>query len=72
MLEIIDIILEYDKNNPINNYNRSKDSLSLEWITHNFLYYLFIERDRTTDVDFENNEEDIYNIKTYIKKFFTK
>jgi len=68
MLEIIDIILEYDKKNKIENYDRTKFSLTVEWLVHNFLYYLFIARDRTADVDFENNEENLYNLKTYFKK----
>lgn len=29
-------------------------SLFIEWVAHNFLYYLSYERDRTASVDFDN------------------
>lgn len=63
IFEIIDIILEYDKENPVQDYNRSRKSLINEWLVHNALYYLFIERDRTKSVDFQNTEENIYILK---------
>ena len=35
-------------------FDRSIFSLKMEWICHNFLYKLGIERERTKDVDLDN------------------
>lgn len=64
MAQIIDIILEYNKNNPSNPlWIRSKSSLINEWLAHNGLYMIDFEGkyiSHTEDVDFENNEEKRY------------
>lgn len=35
-------------------FKRSIFSLKMEWICHNFLYFVGIERERTKDVDLDN------------------
>ena len=63
--EITDIILKYEKENP-SSWNRSKESLINEWILHNMGYIFDIKRQRTMNVDFNNNDENKY--KTMILK----
>ncbi|MBR1416967.1 MAG: hypothetical protein IJ572_04040 [Bacilli bacterium] len=57
--KIIAIIEEYEKKNP-SNWNRSTKTMRLEWLVHNILYYFDYETNRTKDVDFENDEEELY------------
>ena len=63
--EILEIINEYEKMHP-SSWNRSINSMRVEWFVHNFLYYLNYEKNRTMDVDF-NSEQEIYS-KKLIKK----
>ena len=58
--DIINIIYEYEKENP-SNWNRSIESMRVEWFVHNFLHTFNYETDRTKDVDFHNDEEDLYD-----------
>ena len=64
--EILEIIAEYEKTYP-SSWNRSINSMRVEWFVHNFLYYLNYEKNRTRDVDFNNSEQEIYS-KKLIKK----
>lgn len=66
---IIEVILNYNKTYPNNNWIRTKYSMKNEWIVHNILYIFNIKRERTKDVDFEYKEENIYNFfKYYLQK----
>ena len=60
--EIIDILLRYEAENP-SRWNRSKNSLQNEWFVHNLLYRLGIETNRTRDVDFDNEDEEVFKTK---------
>ena len=64
--DILCILKDYEENNK-SIHNRSLESMRLEWYIHNLLYDLHIKRSRTKDVDFENNEENIYNSKVLKK-----
>ena len=58
--EIILIMQEYNTKYP-SNWNRTNESLRLEWYVHNLLYNLNYKHDHTTDVDFDNNDEEEFN-----------
>ncbi len=58
--EIIDIMQEYNIRYP-SEWKRTTESLRLEWFVHNFLYGFDYKLDHTTDVDFDNNDEDKFN-----------
>ena len=58
---IIDILLKYEEDNK-SEWNRTKESLLMEWYVHNLLYELGIERGRTRDVDFDNDDENKYSL----------
>lgn len=60
--EILEIVCEYEKNYP-SNWNRSIESMRVEWFMHNIGYFFNYKRDRTTDVDLNNNDEEKYNKK---------
>lgn len=57
--EILEIINEYEKEYP-SSWNRSTNSMRVEWFIHNVLYYLNYNRERTTDVDFNNEDAKVY------------
>lgn len=42
-------------------FNRSMESMRVEWAIHNILYNMGIERNRTKDVDLNNDDEKIYS-----------
>lgn len=64
--EIINIILKYNETYPAKKtWIRSQKSLNNEWIIHNILYYFYLYRDHTKDVDFETNEEKIYSLSLF-------
>ena len=42
-------------------FNRSLESMRIEWTVHNILYNLGIEKDRTNEVDLNNGDEEIYS-----------
>ena len=64
--DIIEIIFEYASLHP-SKWNRTRESMRLEWFVHNFLYQFNYERNRTTDVDFNNNDEEQYKKEFYNK-----
>lgn len=64
--EIINILNNY-KETHNTSWNRSIDSMKLEWYIHNLLYELNYKKERTADVDFANEEENKYNIKVLKK-----
>jgi hypothetical protein len=63
--EILKVLCEYEEKNP-SNWNRSFETMDLEWTTHNILYYLNYGHDHTADVDLDNEDEIIY--KKLIKR----
>lgn len=42
-------------------FNRTLESMRVEWTIHNILYNMGIERNRTKDVDLNNGDENIYS-----------
>ena len=64
--DIISIMQDYNKEFP-SKWDRTIESLSLEWYVHNTLYDINYKHDHTTDVDFDNSDEDYYN-KPFINK----
>ena len=58
--DIIEIIMEYEKRNP-SAWNRTPESMRLEWFVHNFFYNLNYKRNHTDNVDLDNNDEEQYN-----------
>ena len=57
MRQVIDALLDYnDAVESKQPWNRSKDSMTIEWKLHNILYELGLFDSHTIDVDFNNNE----------------
>ena len=54
--EIIYMLLEYEELNPTD-WNRTADSMQLEWDIHNFAYKKGISEKSTRSTDFNNNDE---------------
>ena len=65
---ILCVIEQYERENPTT-WDRSLESMRVEWHAHNFFYGLNFKKSSTEDVDFENNEENLYN-NEIIKKIF--
>lgn len=65
---ILYVIDEYEKEHPTT-WDRSIESMRIEWHAHNFFYKLNFKKSNTADVDFENNEEKFYN-NEIIKRVF--
>ncbi len=64
--EILEIVCEYEKCYP-SKWERSIESMRLEWFMHNVSYYFNYRRDRTMDVDLNNKDEKKYSSKTLRK-----
>ncbi|MBR2828773.1 MAG: hypothetical protein IKE70_06035, partial [Bacilli bacterium] len=64
--DIIDSLLQYEEMNP-SMWDRSRDSMKLEWYMHNISYSLNHKRDSSIDVDFDNKDEEVYNSKILVK-----
>lgn len=62
MFKIINGLIDYEKEYP-SRWDRTADSMFIEWCVHNMCYYLDIEVDRTRDVDLDNDDETLYNKK---------
>ena len=60
--EIIEVLMHYEKENP-SKWCRTKESMRLEWYIHNILHDLNIERDRSSSVDLDNDDEKTYDNK---------
>ena len=60
--EIITSLLMYEEAYP-SNWNRTKNSLMLEWIMHNIMYWLGYNHDHTKDVDLNNADEMVYRLR---------
>ena len=66
--DIIEVIQEYEKKYP-STWNRTKDSMRLEWFLHNIFYDFGYQRNRTTNVDLDNEDEEVYSHKILQKIF---
>ena len=65
---ILYIIDEYEKEYPTA-WDRSIESMRIEWHAHNFFYKLNFKKTNTADVDFETSEENFYN-NEIVKRVF--
>ncbi len=54
VLKIYNAVTNFD-------FDRSLDSMRVEWSIHNLLYNFGIEKNRTRDVDLNNDDEKIYS-----------
>ncbi len=59
MERILNILLEYEKENP-SSWNRSFNSMLNEWQAHNICYQLGYDIDSTMHVDLDNEDESKY------------
>ena len=69
--EVLDVILRYESENP-SDWNRTKKTMKKEWYIHNILYYLNFNRERTKDVDLNNNDEEFYANEDYLSLILAK
>ena len=58
--DIVKALLMYEKKYP-SKWDRSYESMLVEWEVHNYLYSIGYRIDRTTDVDFNNQDERVYD-----------
>lgn len=59
--DIISCLLEYEKMYP-SAWDRSFETMCLEWDIHNILYTIEYEQDRTKSVDLNNDDEYTYSL----------
>lgn len=64
--DILEVISKYEEKNPTK-WDRTIDSMKLEWFLHNLLYILNYATDHSIDVDLNNEDEDYYNNKLLMK-----
>ena len=60
--DIIEILLEYEKMYP-SKWDRTIESMRLEWFVHNLFYDINYKRDHTDNVDLDNDDENKYQNK---------
>lgn len=58
--EILEIMCYYESIDP-SDWNRTIESMRLEWFCHNMGYYLNYQTNRTEQVDLDNKDEEKYN-----------
>ena len=58
--EILEVLCEYEECYP-SPWNRTIESMRLEWLMHNISYFFNHEQKRTQDVDLDNDEEKYYD-----------
>ena len=63
--DILNVLLKYEEEYP-SRWNRTKNSMLIEWIVHNYCYNLTFRRESTQHVDLDNKDEKKYS---YISKF---
>ncbi len=66
--EILEVLCEYESCYP-SPWNRTIESMRLEWLIHNLSYYCDLEVNRTGNVDLDNDEEEYYDIPILNKIF---
>lgn len=59
---VLEVICCYEKENP-SNWNRSIESMRLEWFIHNVCYQFKYKPEHTMDVNLNNADEEKYNNK---------
>lgn len=59
---ILEVLCEYEEENP-SSWDRSIESMRMEWFMHNLGYYFNYRIDHTRDVDLNNNDEKKYDKK---------
>lgn len=65
---IIEVLQEYEKEHP-SNWNRTTETMRLEWFIHNLCYENNYETERAQDVDLNNQDEEVYKSKILRKIF---
>ena len=68
--EILEVLQEYEKMHP-SDWDRTIESMRLEWLMHNLSYSFSYEQNRTADVDLNNADEEYYDYKILQKIFHT-
>ncbi len=58
--EVLEVLLEYEKRDP-SSWDRSLESMQLEWLIHNLSYQVRYEEKRSADVDLNNEDEKYYD-----------
>lgn len=66
--EILEILCRYEECDPTE-WSRSMESMRLEWLLHNWSYYLNHKKNHTYDVDLNNKDEKVYDILILNKIF---
>lgn len=66
-VKILRSLYNYDSEKKHTKWNRSFSTLFFEWIGHNISHTVHYKRDRTADVDFDNEDEDTYKLFTKVK-----
>ena len=64
--EILEVLCIYEELHP-SNWNRTIESMRVEWLMHNLSYFFNYEKPRTIDVDLNNSDEELYNKEIYRK-----
>lgn len=59
---ILEVLCEYEEENP-SSWDRSIESMRMEWFMHNLGYYFNYRVDHTADVDLNNDDENKYDKK---------
>ena len=62
--EIIEALLCYEEKYP-SKWDRTKESMMLEWFCHNVMSIFNYKPHRTNDVDFNNADEKTYRLKIF-------
>lgn len=65
--EILEILLEYEDNDP-SLWDRSLESMQREWYIHNLMVMFSYKLERTSDVDFNNGDEEKYKVEYWKRK----
>jgi hypothetical protein len=66
--EILEVLLEYEIQNP-SDWNRSIESMRLEWLCHNMAYNLDYRVEDSCEVDLNNADEEKYDQKVLNRIF---
>lgn len=64
--EVLEVLCEYERCHP-SDWDRSIESMRVEWLMHNLSYFFNYERNRTADVDLNNADEKYYDNIIYRK-----
>lgn len=66
--DIIEVLLKYEEEHPTD-WERTKESMRLEWYIHNISHDLNFALSNTSDVDLDNDDEKVYDSKILRKIF---